>query len=199
MSRKGSTARHDRSDQDILNLFTLKAQELSETNLAKKGFRIEYNVQYHHETGIHRELIEPDEDEFRSFLLTFRLFISEQEPVFLNRIFSICHKCLNDDEIRNNLKEARKSWMKIQQHSGFHIIINGKEHTAAEVCDMWINGKYFHNDFQPQEKLRQASLDEFLAYRLHFLFFIEDATRHIAYLYNVVLKALEDDLLIFNK
>src|SRR3954467_5707674 len=98
--RKGSGAKRERGDQEKLHLFVRKAQELSETNLAQKGINAGLSYYGDPVSGLSMELDEPDEDEFRSFLVTFRHFISEKEPVFLNSVFNICSRRLVNEDLK---------------------------------------------------------------------------------------------------
>jgi hypothetical protein len=98
-------------------------------------------------------LDEPDTEDFRSYLLTFRQFISEGEPLHLHKIYNLCHQHIANDKCREYLAEARGIWQQISKRSdtGMTLTINSVELSPAEVADLWINGHYFHND---PEKLR---------------------------------------------
>jgi hypothetical protein len=56
------------------------------------------------------ELRQPDEEELRSFLLTFRKFVSEREDVHLFPIHNMLEPLLTSEELRKYLREARSAW-----------------------------------------------------------------------------------------
>src|SRR5258708_39472111 len=91
MSRnKGSVkATRKRTDREKLELFISKANELQNTRLEKEGFSAQFNVQQRQGQPIEYNLTQPNEADFQGYLVTFRLFISEDEVVFLGRIFII--------------------------------------------------------------------------------------------------------------
>jgi hypothetical protein len=197
--RKKSTAERERSDQEKLHLFVRKAQELSETKLAQKGIGPGLHYQVDQVSGWSTGLDEPDEDELRSFLVTFRHFISNDEPVFLNSVLNICTIRLISEELKGFIADARKDWANIQRVSRIMLIINGTELPALEVWKIWINGKYFHNDLRYQQLLDQAPPEVLNFLRFNFLSFVDSATHLIAWLHQFVLKALSENMFLFEE
>ncbi len=83
--KRKSNTNHGRTDREKLELFLNTTEELSKTTLAQKGFGFEYTQQWSRVDGIvHTELEQPDENDFRSFLLTFRKFVSQESDVNLH-------------------------------------------------------------------------------------------------------------------
>jgi hypothetical protein len=196
--RKKPTAERERSDQEKLHLFVRKAQELSETKLAQKGIGAELHYQMDQVSGWSTGLDGPDEEEFRSFLMTFRHFISEKEPVFLNFVLNICSIRLVNEDLKGFIAGARKDWADIQKVSGIMLIINGTELPALEVWKIWINGKYFHNDLRYQQMLDQAPPEILNFLRYNFLSFVVSATHLIAWLHQLVLQALNENMFLLS-
>ena len=98
-----------------LELYKARVEELRRTRLIRQGFNPGITLRWERMKGLQFESREPDEEDLRSFLLTFRQFVSEQEPVFLNRIYNLCHKHITSDELRNYLVKSREIWKNAQR------------------------------------------------------------------------------------
>src|SRR5579859_4709174 len=121
MARTKRAARQQ-SDREILELFLERVDELAHTDLATSGgLSIEHHIRYDKESGLTTELREPDENDLRAYLLTFRQFISEGEPVFIGRIYNLCARCLTDDELKHKVADARQHWTLAQKYSGMKL------------------------------------------------------------------------------
>ncbi|OQX02664.1 MAG: hypothetical protein BWK80_57430, partial [Desulfobacteraceae bacterium IS3] len=68
-------------------------------------------MKYVENESINFKIQEPDEDDLRSFLLTFRHFFSQDEPIFLSKILNLCYQHITDNFIKNELIEIRKLWL----------------------------------------------------------------------------------------
>jgi len=77
---------------DQLGLFVDRVEQLRTTRAVRGGLNSEMSINYHRMHGMQFRLTEPDEEDIRSFLLTFRQFVSEKEPVFVPSTYNICHK-----------------------------------------------------------------------------------------------------------
>lgn len=190
-SRKKDTA--ERTDCEKLELFVRKYNELTETALAKKGFRPILGYIINNTSGLNMRLAQPDEEELRSFLLALRQFISKEEPVFLDHIYNICSKRLIGDELKVLLADSRKLWAKAQEVSGIELLIDGNKISGLEVWRIWTNGKYFHNDLRYQQMLGQASPESLAFLRFNFLTFIGMTTQCVRNLASFILKALDEN------
>ena len=188
-----------RDHSTIVELFLERAKELVQTNLAKSGLSIRHNIHYEKDSGLSTEFEEPNENDLRSYLLTFRQFISEGEPIFIGRIYNLCARCLTDDELKRDAADARQYWHLAQRHNGMKLIVNGREYTASEVCDWFINGQYFHNDPEHRAKIKEMErfpLDREI-FRFHFLNFVIEASRHAMYLRNLIAHAQREGKIEF--
>jgi hypothetical protein len=122
-----------RSEDNKLSLFVERATELGNARLLKTGgLRTDWSVTFG-PGGTEATTYDPDEDDFRSYLLTFRQFVSDDEPIFVNRVASILWQRITDDEFR----------------------FNGERLRPEGLLDLWINGIYFHNDAAKAEKLKR--------------------------------------------
>ncbi len=129
---------------------------------------------------------QPDETELRAFLLTFRQFISKKEPIFIYRIYNLCQKSLVNDKFKEHLIKSRSIWEHAQKSCGINLIFNGQKISPEFAVDLWVNGYYFHSDEKKLKTLRDMLLPGRMLSRFQFLSFIQDATRQILYLDNII-------------
>lgn len=185
------------NDTDRLGLFVRRADELRSLRLIRSDqLAARMNLSWDRVKGLRLETNAPDEEDLRSFLLTFRQFVSAKEPVFLNRIFNICHSRLRSDELRGYLVEAREEWKRNQRGNGVVVTIDDRTMTPERVTELLINGHYFHStDLPLQRELQGLGPPERLLVRWVFLNFVVDATRQVLYVATVVNVALRGGLM----
>ena len=167
--------------------FIKSADLLYSLRLLKNGLHCGINIQVKdgHETKINAQW--PDEDDFRSFLLSFRLFISEKEPVFLGRIYNICIQNVSGDDLAKLIR-SREYFHKIQRESSFKLIFNGKEVKPRKVAELFINGQYFHVDQNKLSFLERLGMLEKIILRDQFMGYVISVTHHIGFLNQICKK-----------
>ena len=193
MTKKHNTAANQgRSDQDILSLFIEKSRALAATSLGQTGIFVSHHIRYSQE-GVATTLDQPDEDAVRSFLLTFRQFVSEKEPLFLGRVYGICYRHCTDKARKDHIKQARKLWSSVQRGRGVSIVINGVEFAGVKIFDVWTNGWYFHSDADYKQLLDQVPtlIREWL--RAQFISFIIETMRLVEDLCQLILSGFVED------
>jgi len=132
-----------------LQLFTDRARQLWDSRARREGLKFSFNVKGSAEDDLVASgLDEPDVEDFRSYLLTFRQFISESEPLYLGRIYNLCHRYITDETCKEYLAEARTIWRQQSKKSGLGMTLklNSVTLTPKDIADIWINGHYFHSD-----------------------------------------------------
>lgn len=173
MSRRPKRAdpAHTLTVREQLELFVERAGQLWDTRVRREGLKVSVRMKWTAEDELLRTTMdEPDAEDFRSYLLTFRQFISEGEPLYLHKIYNLCHRHITDDKCREYLAEARKEWQQICKTSdtGMTLTLNSVVLSPADVADLWINGHYFHND---PEKIRTLKgLESYLYYSSRTIF-----------------------------
>ncbi|HYT44483.1 MAG TPA: hypothetical protein VEP90_19290 [Methylomirabilota bacterium] len=193
MTKKHNTsANQGRSDQDILNLFIEKYRGLAETSLGQTGFSVNHQITYD-QVGITTVLDQPDEDAIRSFLLTFRQFVSEKEPLFLGRVYGVCYRHLEQDVLRDRIKQMREIWASVQQVRGVSMNFYGVELSGSKIFDVWANGWYFHSDADYTQLLEQLPPIAWDMLRAHFINFIIEVMRLVHDLCKVILNGFGED------
>lgn len=200
MSRN-KRSKDNRSALEQLELFGRRAVELHSTRFIQSGtlenlsFKFsgeQIGEQFKVQFSMNKEI---DEEDLRSFLLTFRQFISDNEPIYIHKIFNLCHQFLNDDHLKGELVKARADWNKIMQgQDGLSFTVDEKELTPEYVLRVWINGHYFHNDSEYAEDIRRFNASPIPLDRMRFLMALGDLANIIFYTGNTVNYALKNDL-----
>lgn len=95
----------------------------------------------------------PDEEDLRSYLVDFRMFTMEREPVFIRRIFNLAYCHITPDEYAYRLAEAREQWKESMASGDIAFVINGRALQPENLLDLWINGYYFHSEPEKARKL----------------------------------------------
>jgi hypothetical protein len=193
MSRKRNTGTSQgRSEQDVLNLFMEKYQDLAMTSLSQTGIGVGHHIMYNQE-GITTVLSQPDEDAIRSFLLTFRQFVSENEPLFLGRVYSVCYQCLGDEMLKDQISQMRKRWASVQRGKGMNIVLYEVEFSGVKIFDLWANGWYFHSDTEYRRILERVPPVVWDMLRAQFIGFIIEVMPLVRDLCQVILGGFDEN------
>jgi len=118
-------ASRQRGDKEKLELFLALVTELETTDLAKKGLGYTHTLKGSRSDGLRQELEQPDENDLRSFLITFRKFISDNSDVYLQGIHDICYRRLTREDYRDDLGKMNERWRKHFTKGWMRLNING--------------------------------------------------------------------------
>lgn len=181
--------------QERLDLFRKRVNELEDLRLIRLGMKMDFLFTLNSDSKpLQCEANEPDEDDLRSFLLLFRHFISESEPIFLNRIFNDCLRFLTDDDLKGEVKKARCFWQKRMSSGPVKILRDAKPISPEYMLDLWINGRYFHNDAQKASELEGLLSGPGPLVRMQFLINVPALTSIIQLMGSIVTRALDEHL-----
>lgn len=170
--------------RESLELFVHRAEELLNSRLILNGIGTSLSFNFDRTKGLSLSSEQPDEELLRSFLLTFRRFISEKEAVFLFRIFNLCQQCLSSDKLKEHLIEARQHWsreLRGGKTGNVRFNLSGQNVNPEYITDLWINGFYFHDSPQKLRELEQLLSNHSLLVRHIFLDHILQAVKYISY------------------
>lgn len=146
------------SVREQLELFLERGTELWDSRVRRlSGLNFSINIKGKaDDDSVTFKFTEPDIEDFRSFLLTFRQFISNDEPVYLFKIYNLCQLHITDDKCKEVLAEARSIWQELlkKSGSGITLTVDNKELTPEDITDLWINGHYFHNNIEKRRFLK---------------------------------------------
>ena len=177
-----------RAPSVLLNLFLDRAAELFGTRLARSGgLDTSFSINFDRATGARFSISNPDEEDLRSYLLTYRQFISNDEPVFVNKIHNVLwHNLDSSSKYREGLAEAQGHWRQQCRQGMIALSIDGKALPPELLQDLWINGHYFHNDSRKRQDLMAMSDMAKLLVRHGFLDQVGVGSRYVAYLSSVI-------------
>ncbi len=168
------------SARETLELFVTRTDELSRMRILRSsGLSSEWQVSFGVNQPTMFRSVEPDEEDLRSYLISFRKFVSPTEPVFIRSIHGLCHKHFTSDELKSHIVTYQEGWKRHVQRSQLSLKFHGQEVKPEQIADLWINGHYFHDDVHKAAELRRLVEPSFFLVRQEFLNFIVEATRVI--------------------
>ncbi|GAI02164.1 unnamed protein product [marine sediment metagenome] len=182
------------TQREQLACFVERTDELKRTRLIRHGFHYNSTMSWNKMRGLKFTIQKPDEDDLRSFLLTFRQFVANDEPIFMPKIYNIVHQFSKNKVIRNYAARSRNEWKKSLKAGGFKLIYNNKHIEPEYIANLWLNGYYFHNDSNKQKILKELLPHEEFFVRTIFLDFLIECTRQILYLGYLVKVGLREDV-----
>ena len=89
----------------------------------------------------------PDEEDFQAFLVDLRPFISDGEPVFLNRFYNLIERHVTDAGLREEARRSREILRDVEAGTDLHL----GDRSPAQIADAYIDGT-FHVDPEAREK-----------------------------------------------
>lgn len=138
-----------------------------------------------------------DENDLRSFLLTFRQFIAPREDIQLNKVYSTCFRGLKtNNDLKERLLESREAWKQALNSAG-NIKFEEQTYSGEQAAIMWMNGYYFHGDLEKYEQLEKLMARGWPFVQMHFGNFVVDATKVIIHMGHLVAYARKNDLFRF--
>lgn len=143
----------DLNTEGRLRLFLERCSQLRDLEYYKQGmhFKVQLFAGSNASTPSHK----PEEEHLRSFILLFRQFLSDSEPVFIRRIFNDTIRFLVDDKTKQLVIETRDLWDSSLHCGPFKMSFKKEELTPKQSLDLWINGYYFHSDLDKATELEK--------------------------------------------
>jgi hypothetical protein len=186
------------SPREHLELFAARVNELSQTTLVRtNGLVNEWSVSFAANGPSVFRSLQPNEDLLRSYLMTFRKFISKNEPVHVGHVHGLCHRHFTSDELKTRIRECQDGWKRTITQAGFKMDLYGKQYSSEHLADLWINGHYFHNDPEKEKELSRYAPPATFMVRQEFLNFVVEATRVVGSTGYVVREALREGSVAF--
>lgn len=181
---------------DELDLFVQRVDELHRTRLVRTGgLRASFNLSAARDRPLELTTHSPDEDDLRSFLLTFRQFTLKGEPIEAGRIANRLWSDLTGDEVRSLLVAGRERYRAAMRTGSLAFVLNDHRFTPEEVLDLWVNGRYFHNDERKAAAIDALDPMSSIFVRHVFLDVLVEATRYFTLLADVILICRRDGIL----
>jgi hypothetical protein len=182
----------DREKQ--LETFVKHVELLRRLPLVTKGQGVGWSLNVNKAKGMSVQVTLLDENDLRSFLLTFRMFISPKANIQLNKVYDTCFlKLKANNDLRDRLVEAREVWKEALGKAG-SIEFEERMYSREQAALMWMNGGYFHSDLERYAELNEQLGRGWPYVQMHFGNFVVDATRVIIYTGHVIEYARRNNL-----
>jgi hypothetical protein len=180
--------------REQLEKFVYRVDELQQRRLLRTNLGVGLQLNWDFAKGMSIRTEWPDEEDLRSFLVTLRQFMSQKEPVYLEKIYNLCVQHLKSEELRRAVLESQKSWKEELKRGGIRLEYDGRQFTPTEITGYWINSQYFHND--PEEfLLLQNLIPPAQVFARHiFLDHVVELTKRVLFLGDVLKVALAEGL-----
>ena len=131
----------------------------------------------------------PDEDDTLAFLVSFRKFILNKEPVQVNKILNLLAQGLSDGLTKCAARRCRAG-CKESSKDGIHTRVGESVRSPEESLDLWINGYVFHTDADKLEDLNRMPSAMRDALKVSSLSFALNTTSSILALKKLINRAL---------
>lgn len=149
----GRRASGDYDAEERFDLYHSALIELMQRRLIHTGgLTFGLSFRYGRTQGLSVSHSNLDEEDFRSFLLTFRRFVSANDPVYVCWIRNAVRQRLRSDVLTQRLDACFDAWRK--PSGTMVLIVDGQQVEPTVVLDYWINGHYFHVDKRKAESIR---------------------------------------------
>ena len=202
MARRKSKGRLNMSNHDSLEIFLECVKSLQKRRLVANGLtQFQFHIEFDKDSQrLVCELQEADQEDFRSFLLTFRKFILNDEPVNVDSVLNICRRFVRAEEreLKEVLDEIKVVWGYAYRRGFVQMQRGSLNLTPQYVLDLWVNGHYFHSDPDKGQKLNELMADDLPSIKIQLLWSLPILTRIILRLGAVISRALEEKLFDFS-
>jgi hypothetical protein len=156
-SRKSSK----RTNRGRLELFVQLARGCATSDAVKDGLSYEFGQSWSkQDPQLQTNLSQPSETTLKAVLMDLRKFVQQDEDVYVQRIHNLVMRALvrDDDtrtaeQMRAALGTMNKQWKTMYQRGFVKVEIDGQDYSPETAMDLWLNGKYFHDDQDYAEKL----------------------------------------------
>ena len=143
------TIKISESEFNTLKIYFQKAEELSNSRILQNGTpNISLTFRADVDKGFKESGKFPDEEDFRSMLMSLRVFYMNKEKISFFKVVNIIYKRLDDEEKKTILKSIRKIFSNALKGTArpgaFKIIYNKHQYTPQEIFDLFLNSVYFH-------------------------------------------------------
>lgn len=144
-----------------LDLFHKRIQQLKSNSDFFVSSRVD--IKYDKGKGIHTVFKGPDIKTVKVFLLDFRPFILNDEPVNFDYISNMAYQLTSDTATKKNIAKSKKTWSDLLERKretsvgGLRLQIDGQKLLSQENLDMWLNAEFFHLDDDKRDLMERIS------------------------------------------
>jgi len=150
-----------------LRLFIAEARKLSERRMFKEDLpRVVSVHQEFHKTGEVITTEFPDEEDFRSTLMSLRLFYQNNEPIHFYSVCNMLYQMSIDDRLKGRVAFIRQEYKRALDCCPIRLIVPESrggppvEVSGKDLIDMYFYTRYFHTaDKHEEKRLRLEQLE----------------------------------------
>jgi hypothetical protein len=194
MARRGRGDGDEYTPTETFDSYIRRAEEL-QAEPAAQELHVELSLNFKAGAGVSVTTKEPNEQLFRSFLISFRKFVSDDDPVFVNSVSGLLMRDLGSDHLKGLLIDTRKQWQDACKFGTFRLVENGRVLAPEMVMDPWLNGWYFHNDSRKEAALQRLDPLHMMFVRNVFMNHVITATNYVMFVAQVIVVARRGGLL----
>jgi hypothetical protein len=98
----------------------------------------------------------PDENDLRSFLVAFRMFIAPNADIRLNKVCNTCFLGLKSTNDLRYIVLSRRERYERERSENPVGSSSKSTRTGDKAALLWMNGGYFHSDLDKYEELMSS-------------------------------------------
>jgi hypothetical protein len=182
---------HHRDDREKLEFFVRRVDEMGQNRLAQNPVRLGAHINLGPD-GMSIEIEQPDEEAVRSFLLDFRQLTSDNEDIFVNRVYGICQRRLNREDIKQHLRNARVAYHQTLGERCHTLNVAGRTRTPKDIAHLWLNGYYFHSDADLRNELDGLDVNQRWLLSNLFVVYVVITSGYMNHVRNIVAQGLDE-------
>jgi hypothetical protein len=169
--------------------FATAVDRMLDRRLVQDGsLSINFTLEWQDGGPLQVNVVEPDEEDLRSFLLDFRKFVSKKEALYVDRVHNELYRAVDDPGLRAELDRAKQLWRSARRRGAIHLVVDDDQFAPEQLLDLWINGRYFHDDDAKQRELARLEAAEPMARlaRHAMLDLVIEATKYLRFLRDLI-------------
>lgn len=145
-------------DEELRDILLFKERAINLANAQHRYNKLPASTISFDTTGnpINFEANMPDEDEIINIAVKYRFFYGNKEPTKFEKIANLIRRKAKDEWAINYIDHI-KMWHKQAMKNFDTSNALGHPISNKEILNLWFNSKFFHSDFQKQEKLENIN------------------------------------------
>lgn len=173
-------------------LFDKKARELYESNFSKQLKNSGITISGEIDKTVKVERRGPDLESIKSFVITYRNFILDTDPISIRNIAKFYEQVPQNHEGRKAFTKVRTHFNEFLDHTSM-IVYNGTKLTYKEVIETYLYGDVIH--LRRHDEFAEKT-DDYLKKEILFneIVFILGKAANFIYHFNAINKKLLQDL-----
>lgn len=159
------------TERDDLDAFVRRADRLSRCRIYSLGRVSVFELSF--KPGqLQAKSTEPDEEMLSAFVSVLRPLILERYGTSLHKIFQLCHRSLDDTDLRRKLDEVRSAWKAAQKQGPIKLVVDDRDWRPERIAHLIINSQEAHDDHRYRRELAELGVVETMISRSIYLGYV---------------------------